>query len=577
VKEDKRKNSSIKDFFKLFSPYKWWASLLLLLTISVNGLNLYIPQLISISIDDFSKGVFDETRMILIFLAVILGNFILSIFQTLLQTRLSESVARDLRNEIAGKISKFSYRQILNQRPSKLLTNFTSDVDGIKQFIARGMILLISSLILILGSVILLISIDLKLALIVFAILPLILIAFFLIFRNIGALFTKSQQVTDLLNKVISENVFGSALIRVLNSQYEETMKFAEANKQARGIGTSILKMFAALIPIITTVANLCILAIVFFGGQGVLNNEISLGDFVAFYNYIGILIFPIIVIGFISSEFGRALASFARIEEILELEVDKEKEGIKKQIDGVIEFKDVSLSINNQSILKNISFKIYPKKKNAILGPTAAGKTQIFYLLANLIKPDSGEILYDGIKSEDLDNDTFFKQIGLVFQDSVIFNTTLKENIAFRDDVKEESLQKALQTAELVDFINTLPEGLNTKVSERGASLSGGQKQRLTLARALAHEPHILLLDDFTARVDNETEKRIFENINKNYPDITEILISQKISSIQDADQIILLMEGELLATGTHEELMKSSFEYQQIAQSQKTTENGI
>jgi ATP-binding cassette, subfamily B, bacterial len=574
VDTNQKEKPSLKGFIKLFIPYRFPTIGLLVLTIAINGVNLYMPRLIAQTIDSFSRGTFNQGKMVLLFGSVILVTLVLSLIQTFVQTYLSESVGRDLRNKIADKISNFSYRQIITQTPSKLLTNFTSDVDGIKQFIAQALIMLVSSIILIIGSVILLLSINVKLSLIVFAILPLILVAFFVIFKNVGELFTKAQEVTDKLNKVISENVFGASLIRVLNSQYEEIIKFRGVNEEARTLGTMILKMFAALIPVITTVANLCVLAIVFFGGKAIIANEITIGQFVSFYNYISLLIFPLVVLGFISGELGRALASYQRIESIMEVPEDINEGTVKKELDGTIEFKDVSFSINNQSILKNISFQIKHGKKTALLGPTAAGKTQIFYLLANLTKPDTGEILYDGIRSADFDKDTFFKQIGLVFQDSVIFNTSVKENIAFRDEIAPEALEKAIKTAELEAFIDALPQGLETIISERGSSLSGGQKQRLTLARALAHSPSILLLDDFTARVDNETERRIFENIDKNYPEITKILITQKISSIKDADQIILLMEGELLATGTHDELMKSSFEYKQIAQSQRTTE---
>lgn len=574
MESSEKQKPKTKEFLKLFLPYKWVTGGLLLLTLIVSGINLYVPKIISHSLDTFIKGTYDNQYLILTFGSVIVATLIIGLLQTFLQTLLAERVGRDLRNKIAEKISRLSYRQILSQTPSKLLTNFTSDIDAIKQFVALGFVILFSSIILIIGSAILLFTIDAKLAGIVLSILPLILISFFVVFKNVGDLFGRAQGVTDILNRVISENVFGSSLIRVLNSQYEEVIKFKASNEESKSIGTAILKMFATLIPIITTVSNLCVLAIVFFGGRAVLNSEISVGDFVSFYNYISLLIFPVIVLGFIGQELGSSFASYQRIASVLEIEEEPEEGTIQKDINGVIEFKDVSLNIANQSILRNISFKIKPGSTTAILGPTAAGKTQIFYLLANLIRKNSGEIFYGGINSEELDKDFFFKQVGLVFQDSIIFNTSVKENIAFRDDITPEALNKAIQTAELEAFIDALPNGIDTVISERGTSLSGGQKQRLTLARALAIKPKVLLLDDFTARVDNETERRIFANIDKNYPDITKILITQKISSIKDADQIIVLMEGELLATGTHDELMKSSFEYKQIAESQQTIE---
>jgi ATP-binding cassette subfamily B protein len=574
VDTNAKQKKSLSGFFKIFSPYKWIGFLLVMMTLGINIINLFIPKVISKAIDTFARGQFDSNTTIINFGILVILAFLIGVGQTILQTKLSESIGRDLRDKVTDKVSRFTYRQIMEQTPSKLLTNFTSDVNSVRQFIAQGMLMLLSSIILIIGSAILLFTINVKLTFIVLGILPLIVVAFFVIFKNIGDVFTKAQEVTDGLNKVISENIFGSALIRVLNSQYEEAAKFKSQNEKSKDIGLAILKMFAALIPIITTVANLCVLAVAFFGGRSVLGGSMTVGDFVSFYSYIALLIFPIIVLGFIGSEFGRAVASYQRIEEVLEVKEEKEEGIIDRELTGNIDFNNISLSINNQSILKDISFKIKAGKKTALLGPTAAGKTQIFYLLANLIKQDSGEVLYDGINGADLDKDSFFRQIGLVFQDSVIFNTSVRENIAFRDDIKPEALKKAIQTAELEAFIDALPQGLDTIISERGTSLSGGQKQRLTLARALAHEPKILLLDDFTARLDNETERKIFENIDRNYPNITKILITQKISSILDADNVILLMEGELLGTGTHEELMKSSFEYQQIAKSQQTTE---
>ncbi|HSH19288.1 MAG TPA: ABC transporter ATP-binding protein, partial [Draconibacterium sp.] len=210
---------------------------------------------------------------------------------------------------------------------------------------------------------------------------------------------------------------------------------------------------------------------------------------------------------------------------------------------------------------------------RTAIIGPTAAGKSQLLYLLTGLVKPNEGEVEFDGINIEDYKKESFHNQIGLVFQDSVMFNMSLRENIAFSDTVTDESLQKAIETAELKDYIESLPNRLDTVVSERGTSLSGGQKQRIMLARALALNPGILLLDDFTARVDPQTEKKILDNVSRNYPDITLISVTQKITPVKDFDQIILLMEGELIASGKHETLRATCPEYVQIYESQKST----
>ena len=316
--------------------------------------------------------------------------------------------------------------------------------------------------------------------------------------------------------------------------------------------------------------ASLTILAL---GGHFVINGSMSLGDFTAFSSYLSLLIFPIMVIGFMSNFIAQSSASYARIMEVMNTPDTADTGIISKPLAGFIEVKNISLSYSGKPVLKNVSFRIKPGTRTAVIGPTAAGKTQLLYLLTGLIRPDTGQILFDDIDLNDYDKNSFQQQLGFVFQDSVIFNISLRENIAFTENVAEEALNKAIETAELNDFIASLPEGLDTIVSERGTSLSGGQKQRIMLARALALNPKILLLDDFTARVDNLTEQKILQNIERNYPDLTLISVTQKIASVQHYGQILLLEEGELLAGGTHEQLMKNSPEYIQIFNSQRST----
>jgi ATP-binding cassette subfamily B protein len=241
--------------------------------------------------------------------------------------------------------------------------------------------------------------------------------------------------------------------------------------------------------------------------------------------------------------------------------------------LNGSIQVEKVSLLFGEKTALKDVSLNIEPGSKVAIIGPTAAGKTQLLNLLIGLLPPTAGEIKYDNWNISEYQKENLYKQVGLVFQDSIIFNISLRENIAFNTDVTEEDLQKAIHTSELSDFITQLPEGLNTIASERGMSLSGGQKQRIMLARALAINPKILLLDDFTARVDTNTEKKILENISKNYPGLTLVSVTQKIASVESYDQIVVLMEGEVVGAGTHQHLMNTSPEYVQIYNSQQST----
>jgi ATP-binding cassette subfamily B protein len=219
------------------------------------------------------------------------------------------------------------------------------------------------------------------------------------------------------------------------------------------------------------------------------------------------------------------------------------------------------------------VSLAIAAGAKTAVIGPTAAGKSQLLYVLAGLLEPASGTIEYDGRPLADYDKASIHRQVALVFQDATLFNLSLRENIAFSPTVGDADLAKAIETAELADFVRALPQGLDTIVAERGASLSGGQKQRIMLARALALNPRVLLLDDFTARVDTTTERKILENVRANYPGVTLVSVTQKIAPVQDYDQIVLLMEGEVLAAGTHEQLLDTCPEYAQIHESQRST----
>jgi ATP-binding cassette subfamily B protein len=269
----------------------------------------------------------------------------------------------------------------------------------------------------------------------------------------------------------------------------------------------------------------------------------------------------------------AQASASYMRINAILGTPEEEQGGQIVTDLRGNVAMENVSLAFGEKMVLKNVSFAVPSGTRTAIIGPTAAGKTQLLYLLIGLLKPTSGTVTYDEEPIDAYNKEALHRHVGFVFQDSVIFNLTLRENIAFSTSVGEQDIGKATATAELEDFITALPQGLETVVSERGTSLSGGQKQRVMLARALALNPRVLLLDDFTARVDATTERAILENVHKNYPGITLISVTQKIASVVEYDQIILLMEGEVLGIGTHQELMKTSPEYVQLYDSQRST----
>ncbi|GAB4285731.1 MAG: ABC transporter ATP-binding protein [Candidatus Dojkabacteria bacterium] len=566
-------NKGSKQFFKFLSKYKFAVLFVALLSIGINGLTLLLPRVTSRAIDSlFPINTFDQNEIIfsygILSTIIFLGGVLLSFLSNLL----AERMAYDIRQMIAKKLSKQSFSYITTLSTSKILTNLTSDVDAVKNFITQGIVVVFSSLILLFGSAISLLTINWQLSIPVLLIVPILFVSFGLIFARISKYFTKAQEIIDRLNRIINETIVGAPIIRVLNSQKNEKKKFEVINQDARQTGIKIVNGFAFLVPFISFLANVSILIVLGYGGIQVIDQSLSPGNFAAFFTYVGTFITPIILLGFLGTVFTRAFASYNRIAEILNAKVEVKSGTLKTEIKGNFEFKNVSLTQNKTEILKDITFEIQSGTRTAIIGPTASGKTQLIYLLSGLLYPTKGEIILDNRNINDYSNEYLYSQIGIVFQDSVLFNTSIRENIAFKEKINEKNLEKAIKTAELDELVKKLDKGIDTIISERGASLSGGQKQRLTLARALALNPKVLILDDFTARVDIKTEAQIFKNIRENYKGITIISVTQKIDPIKDYDQIFLIMEGELLAKGKHEDLLATSFEYQQIFSSQKS-----
>ncbi len=561
--------------FGLLKNYRPMILGLVVLSLLSNGLGLMIPQFIQQGIDDYSKNQLVLEALIWPFLIVVGCVFVLTALQSVLQTLASEKVARDLRQQLAAKISHQDYPTLQQLTPAKLLTYLTSDIEAIKTFVSQAIVALSSSLLLVIGASGLLLWTHWPLALAVLCILPLIAFAFGFVFSRVRTLFKKSQGVLDSINKMITESILGAALVRVLNTGHLELDKFQDPNEKSRQIGLRILGLFAGLVPTITLVSGLGTLIVVTLGGYFVMGERMTLGELTAFNVYVGLLIFPILVMGFTSNLIARASASYQRIYNVLSLESAPSAPATGLILKGHLQLKNIALCLADKPVLKAVDLEVQPGQRLGILGPTGAGKSLLLQVATGLLPADSGEILYDHQPLKDISRADLYPQIGIVFQESVLFNLSLRENIAFHEKVSEADLEKAIETAALKDFIAQLPEGLNTLVSERGLSLSGGQKQRIMLARALALNPRLLFLDDFTARVDIATERYIVQQLRQNYPDITVVSVTQKVNSVIDYDQIVFLAEGQVLYTGTHEELLNRAPEYAQLARAQRSTEN--
>jgi ATP-binding cassette subfamily B protein len=557
----------------LLRPYAPLVSAIVAFTVAANALSLLVPRIIARAIDTFGAGQLSPGTIALELAAVAIGVFLFTYLQNAAQVYASERVARDLRTQLVAKLSTQDLAYIQRATSATLLTNLTSDVDAVKLFVSQAVGALISSVFLILGASVLLLSINWKLGLMVIAVLPVIGVTFQAVLARVRTLFGQAQKAIDRLNKVINESVLGAPLVRLVNSQALEYGKFTAANAEARAISLRILRLFSGMIPAVIFLTNLATLAILTFGGRFVIEGSMTLGNFAAFNAYLAILIFPVIVIGFMSNVIAQATASYARLGSVLGASSPDRSGGIAAVLRGDITLEHVDLTLGGRAVLKNVSMSAPAGTRTAIIGPTAAGKTQILYLLTGLLDPTSGRVAYDGRGIGEYDRASLHQQVGFVFQDATMFNLTLRENIAFSKTVSDEDLERAIATAELKEFIERLPRKLDTIVSERGTSLSGGQKQRIMLARALALNPRVLLLDDFTARVDPTTERAILDNVRRNYPGLTLVSVTQKIAPVEDYDQIILLMEGEVLASGTHRHLLATCPEYVQIYDSQRST----
>lgn len=566
-------------FLRLIKSYKWWVILIAILGLVSNGLALLVPKLSAKAIDQTAGLTTSFSNPLVILVYVIIGSLVMSLAQITASSYLAEKVAYDLRHRLIQKISHQSHNYISTATPGRILTIMTSDVGAVKSILAEGMVTILGAFVFLIGSVIMLLTINLRLALYTISVIPFLIITFGFIFGTLGKSFKKAQEIIERINAVINETIIGASLVRVLNSVSYEIKKFKTINEDSKNIGIKIAYAFSALIPVIMLLANSTTIIILWFGGRQVIEGTLSIGNLSAFFSYASMFTWPLFVIGFVGSSLTRGFVSLTRVNGVLDVPILEGKGTIDVAIKGDIEFKDVTLTYTGENgeertVLRNISFSISAGSRTAIVGPTAAGKTQLFYLMSGLVAQTSGEIYVDGEPLSKYKSEALLAQIGLVFQDSIVFNSSLRENVALSGSTSEAAILKALRTSELDGLIEKLPKGLDSLISERGTSLSGGQKQRLMLARALAILPRILLLDDFTARVDQATEASILKNVEAEYPSVTLVSITQKIEPIKNYDKIIVLMEGELVSQGTHQELLRDSFEYGQIYESQKSTE---
>ena len=546
--------------------------------------SLVAPQLIAYAIDE---GIAPRrTRIILLAVcglaAAALVRGLFTFLQGYLAERASQGVAYDLRNDLFARIERLGFAYYDRVETGQLVTRLTSDVEQIRSFAGSGAVQMAAAVVMLLGTTTLLLVIDWQLALVALTVVPVIFVVLLRFVRRIGPLFRGVQQRLGRLNSVLQEDLAGVRVIRTFAREGYESDRYRAVNDELLEKNLETVRAFSNNFPFVFLVANVGTLLIVLFGGLQVIGGRLSIGELVAFNTYLGFMLFPIFTIGFLAAGISRAGASSLRVFEVLDapLEIQDSPEAVPlPPISCRVEFDDVRFRYpgGEREILRGVSFVAEPGQTVAILGTTGSGKSTLVNLIPRFYDVSGGRVLLDGHDVRDVTLASLRSQIGVVMQSSLLFSGTVRENIAYgRPGATQEEIEGAARAAQAHEFIETLPQGYATVIGERGLGLSGGQRQRIAIARALLIDPRLLILDDSTSAVDAETEAAIRESLDRLMRDSsrTAFVIAQRISTVRDADLILVLDDGEIAARGTHDELLRDSELYNEILGSQVLTE---
>jgi ATP-binding cassette, subfamily B, multidrug efflux pump len=542
--------------------------------------SLATPQLIAYAID---SGI-SPRNLNVILLAVsglVAAALVRGLFQFLqgyLAERASQGVAYDLRNDLFAKIERLGFAYYDRVETGQLVTRLTSDVEQIRTFVGSGVVQLAAAAVMLVGTTVLLFSLDWRLALVSLSIVPVIFVLLLRFVRRIGPLFRGVQQTLGRLNATLQEDLAGIRVIRTFAREDYESSRFRSVNDELLEKNLATVRTFSNNFPFVFLLANLGTLAIILFGGLQVIGGSLSIGELVAFNTYLGFLLFPILTIGFLSASISRAGASSQRVFEVLDapLEVQEAPDAVPlPPIHCRVEFDDVRFRYpgDEREVLHDISFCAEPGQTVAILGTTGSGKSTLVNLLPRFYDVTGGSVRLDDYEVRDVTLTSLRSQIGIVLQSPLLFSGSVHDNIAYgRPDATQEEVEAAALAARADEFIRVLPDGYDTVIGERGIGLSGGQRQRIAIARALLIDPRLLILDDSTSAVDAETEEAIQESLDQLMREghRTVFVIAQRVSTVRDADLILVLDEGTIAARGTHDELLRDSELYNEILGSQ-------
>jgi len=539
--------------------------------ILANSVSLVIPTLVSKVLDEYiTTYTIDSKYYIITGIALVVGT-VFTYLNTYLNAILGEKIGQDLKDRLFRKVLKQNYSYLVHNKPSKILTIINSDTIYIKNTFAQSIGFVLTAIFLLIGSVVLMFSLNSQLATIIVIVAPLAVITLLLAIKNKFKLFKEVQKLRDKLNKVISENIKATMLVKVFVSEKTEIKKFKKVNQRNKKIALEINQVFSIVVPIVNSLSVIATIIIIYFGGKQVIYGNMTLGEVTAFNTYVQLFTLPILMLGLMTTMIGQSMASLKRINEVFDAPLTFKNGRLSIEKLESIKVKNLSLNIEDTEILKNINFEMKKGEKIGILGLTGSGKTVFLKHLLRALEPTSGEILLNNKNIKEYKIEDIRSITGFSFQENFLFNGSILNNIKFGRNIPTKKGLKAARIAEVDEFVQNIKNGYNSNVGEQGSNLSGGQKQRIMIARALAGDPQLLILDDATSRLDITTERKVFENIKNQYKNISIILVAQKIASVKDCNRIYLFDEGKIIEFGTHEELLKKSVLYQEIELTQR------
>ncbi|MDR6906470.1 ATP-binding cassette subfamily B protein [Agromyces sp. 3263] len=567
-----------KLLIRYLKPYKWLLLGVLVFQFMSALASLYLPSLNADIINNgVSKG---DTEYIwstgMFMLAISLGQIIAAIIATYFAAKAAMRAGRDIRNDVFDKVSAFSEREVSQFGPGSLITRNTNDVQQVQMLAMMGATMLISAPLLAVGGIIMALSQDVGLSWLIGASVLVILVVAIIVISRMVPLFRSFQVKLDAVNRILREQLTGIRVVRAFVREPIEEERFRGANADIMDVGRRVGTLFITLFPFFMLVINVTIIGVIWFGAIEVNEGDVQIGTLFAFMQYIGLILGGVLMAAFTTIMIPRAAVSAERISEVLASEstLTRAENPVSAFPEvGSVEFLDAEFAYPGAEspVLHGITFRAEPGETVAIVGSTGAGKTTLVSLIPRLFDATGGAIRVNGVDVREADLDRLWKTIGLVPQRPFLFAGTVASNLRFgREEATDAELWHALEIAQGRDFVAEMEGGLNGRIAQGGTNVSGGQRQRLAIARAIVHNPDILVFDDSFSALDLTTDARLRQALWRELPHVTKIVVAQRVSTITDADRIIVLDDGGMVGIGTHDELLQTSTTYREIVESQ-------